>query len=244
LSAEGGVIGVLVAEHGRGTEKIARRTVEMVERFASHGALALRGAFLLEEVRRLASTDALTKIANRRTFDQVLARALERARRRKGALSLIIADIDHFKDVNDEYGHQAGDRLLRELASFLVRRVRSIDVVARYGGEEFAIIMPKCAPAEAAVRAEQLRLALADARLSHRVSVSFGVAAYPDHAGEASKLIVAADEALYRSKAAGRDRLTVFEIDAAKTRPATSRNGSKGRARAKVNSERRRRDVA
>jgi diguanylate cyclase (GGDEF)-like protein len=117
-------------------------------------------------------------------------------------------DIDHFKRHNDRFGHQAGDLVLQRAAEALTTASRSIDTVARYGGEEFAVIMPGLAPDEALSAVERLRAALAVGTGRHKVTASAGVAAFPSNARDAESLIRNADEALYASKAKGRNRTT------------------------------------
>ncbi|MCW2598664.1 MAG: diguanylate cyclase [Frankiales bacterium] len=208
LSAEGRSLGALVVEHG-GRSRIEPRVVSALERSASYAALALRNAWLLEQVRRLAATDGLTKIANRRTFEATLEREIARATRSAEHLSLVMVDIDHFKALNDSHGHQAGDEVLRNVAAALSCECRDFDTPARYGGEEFAVILPGCGPDEAYEIAERLRLSVSAAPASVPITASAGVATYPSHAGDADTLVRAADEALYASKHAGRDRTTV-----------------------------------
>ena len=209
LSAEGRWIGVLVAEHSaRGGSRIERRAVSMLERFASHAGLALRNAWLLEQVQRLADTDGLTGIANRRTFEDVLGREVLRAAHRHEPLSLVMLDIDNFKDLNDRHGHQAGDEVLREVAAILGKQCRDTDTPARYGGEEFALILPRCSVGEALVKAERLRNAVAAAKTLVPITISLGVADFPRHADDGAALVKEADAALYASKRAGRNRTT------------------------------------
>jgi diguanylate cyclase (GGDEF)-like protein len=210
MTADKGLVGILVVEYGEGTSRVARRDVEMLERFASHGALALRNAILIQQMEELASVDALTSVANRRTFDSVIDNEIKRAGRYGKPVSLILADIDHFKALNDTYGHKMGDRALQQVASVLSKNVRDIDLVSRYGGEEFAIVLPNCSAADAAVRAEELRKAVARDLKSNKLTVSFGVASYPSHAPGADILVVAADRALYQSKCDGRNRVTTY----------------------------------
>ncbi|HUR00746.1 MAG TPA: GGDEF domain-containing protein, partial [Gemmatimonadaceae bacterium] len=124
--------------------------------------------------------------------------------------SLVVADLDYFKRVNDTHGHDAGDAVLRHTASLFMEIVRAVDVCARYGGEEFAILLPETDPAGAAHLAERLRLALESrpvrfGRTEMRVTASFGVASYPDSAPLRDGLFPAADKALYRAKADGRN---------------------------------------
>ncbi|MGH2819786.1 MAG: GGDEF domain-containing protein [Actinomycetota bacterium] len=208
LHAEGGPLGVMVLEYGAKRGRIERRVVLMVQQLAAHGALALRNAFLLQQVQRLAETDPLTGIANRRTFHGVLERELARAARSGDQVTLVMIDIDHFKKLNDAHGHQIGDDVLKGVAHALPSACRSFDTPARYGGEEFAVILPACTSKESLIAAERLRSAIAGARVEIPVTASAGVATFPTHAADPNALIKAADEALYESKRAGRDRVT------------------------------------
>ncbi|MCU1602336.1 MAG: diguanylate cyclase [Frankiales bacterium] len=210
LSAEGRSLGALVVEHTSGI-RIQRRVVTGLERSASYAALALRNAWLLEQVQRLAATDGLTKIANRRTFEATLEREVARATRSAEHVSLVMVDIDHFKALNDTHGHQAGDEVLRNVAAALSCECRDFDTPARYGGEEFAIILPGCGPEEARDIAERLRRSVSQAPSIVPITASAGVATYPSHAGDADTLVRAADEALYRSKHAGRNTTSMSE---------------------------------
>jgi diguanylate cyclase (GGDEF)-like protein len=231
LSAEGRPLGALVVEH-TGGNRIQRRVVSGLERSASYAALALRNAWLLEQVQRLAATDGLTKIANRRTFEASLEREVARATRSAEHVSLVMVDIDHFKQLNDQHGHQAGDEVLRNVAAALSCECRDFDTAARYGGEEFAVILPGCGPDEAFDIAERLRLAVSLAPSIVAITASAGVATYPSHAGDADTLVRAADEALYASKHAGRDRTSVSigvppeaQVDALLRRAVSQRLG-------------------
>ncbi len=205
LSAEGRSLGALVVE-APDNLRIQRRIVTGLERSATYAALALRNAWLLEQVQRLAATDGLTKIANRRTFETTLEREIARATRSAEHVSLVMVDIDHFKALNDDHGHQAGDEVLRNVAAALSCECRDFDTPARYGGEEFAIILPGCGPEEAFEIADRLRASVSQAPGVVPVTASAGVATFPAHAGDVDTLVRAADEALYASKAAGRNR--------------------------------------
>lgn len=207
LLAEGRPLGALVLEQPTDAGgSISRRVVAGLERSASYAALAMRNAWLLEQVQRLAATDGLTKIANRRTFEATLEREVARATRSAEHLSLVMVDIDHFKRLNDTHGHQAGDEVLRNVAAALTIECRDFDTPARYGGEEFAIVLPGCGPEEAMMIAERLRAAVSRAPSVVPITASAGVATYPGHAGDADTLVRAADDALYQSKHAGRNR--------------------------------------
>ncbi|MDQ3940271.1 MAG: sensor domain-containing diguanylate cyclase [Actinomycetota bacterium] len=209
LFAEGDPIGVLAVEYGgRSGSRVERRVLKLVNQFASHAALALRNAWLLEEVRTMADTDALTGIANRRTFETVLERELSRAKRHGEQLTLVLLDIDHFKKLNDVHGHQTGDEVLRQTGHTLAAGCRDFDTAARYGGEEFAVIMPSCSPVESLPAADRLRTSLSRMDVPVAITASAGVATFPTHASDLESLIKAADEALYESKRTGRDRVT------------------------------------
>jgi diguanylate cyclase (GGDEF)-like protein len=209
LFAEGHPIGVVALERGGGARHIRRWAVSIVHQFASHAALALHNGWLLEEVQRMAETDPLTDLANRRVFERALERELARAARSGQQVSLLILDADHFKGYNDRFGHRAGDELLQSLARALVEHSRAFDIVARYGGEEFAVILPECSVEEAHSVAERLRLVASGLEGRAPVTLSGGVATYPVHGRDCASLIEAADAALYESKRAGRDRLSL-----------------------------------
>jgi diguanylate cyclase (GGDEF)-like protein len=210
LSAENRAVGVLVIEHSlRKGSRVERRVVSMVERFASHASLALRNAWLLEQVQKMATTDGLTGIANRRSFDIGLERELSRATRNTTPLTVVLLDLDHFKQLNDTHGHQSGDEVLRMVAGALAEHCRDFDMAARYGGEEFAVIMPGCNEHEALDAAERLRRVVAGSESPVPVTASVGVATYPINGATVDDLVKAADDALYQSKRAGRDRVTV-----------------------------------
>ena len=210
LNAEGRSVGVLIVEHALKTgSRIERRVVSMLERYASHAALAMMNASLLEKVQRMASTDGLTMIANRRTFDASLQREINRVSRGGEPLSLIMLDLDHFKALNDTYGHQKGDDVLHKVAKVLEDECRDFDTVARYGGEEFGLLFPGTIAAEAAAVGARLADAIRNCYEDITITVSMGVASFPDNAGDPEAIVAAADEALYASKRGGRDRVTI-----------------------------------
>ena len=163
-----------------------------------------------ERIRFFATTDELTGLTNRREFSASLAREAERARRFASPLSLIMCDIDHFKRVNDTFGHDAGDRVLRGVGALMRRNTRSVDVVARWGGEEFMVLLPQSDREAAGIVAEKLRALVAGIRFRKigRVTLSFGVTAYaaPE---DVDTLIKRADGALYAAKNKGRNRVEV-----------------------------------
>jgi diguanylate cyclase (GGDEF)-like protein len=209
LVAESQPLGAVAIEHkeGRGW-LIERRVVTVATQLVAYAALALRNRWLLKEMQRMADTDSLTGVSNRRMFDRALARELARARREHGSVSLLLLDIDHFKCFNDSHGHQAGDEALRGVAAALLGETRQVDLVARYGGEEFAAILPGCPPGESLQIAERILNSARELRAAAPITVSIGAATFPQDAADLEGLLRAADEALYSSKRAGRDRVS------------------------------------
>jgi diguanylate cyclase (GGDEF)-like protein len=153
----------------------------------------------------------LTGIANHRAFQEFLQQHFHEARRYRQPLTLALIDVDHFKQFNDAFGHQAGDEVLKRVARILRENVRQADFVARYGGEEFAIVFPSTDIESAMQVAERLRQAIEQAEWEHRpVTASFGVASLQPGMEAPRELIEAADSALYQAKAAGRNRVCMF----------------------------------
>lgn len=191
---------------------------DITERRQAHHQLQSQ----LEEIRELqaklaemAIRDGLTGLYNRRYLDETLEREIARSRREGHPLSLVMIDIDRFKEINDTYGHQAGDEVLRTLADQLHRQVRAEDVPCRYGGEEFLILLPGMPLQSATERAEAWRQEFADKQVRFgdfelRNTASFGVASYPGHGKTADELSRCADQALYQAKAGGRNRVVAF----------------------------------
>ena len=178
-----------------------------------------------EELERLSVTDELTGLANRRRLTTELERELRRSERHGHPFSILMLDVDRFKRFNDSYGHPAGDALLKRLASTLLKSVRDVDTVARYGGEEFLVMLPEAPAADAARIAERIRAAREADRFTPdggsgdvNVTVSVGYAVFPDDAKTAAALIEAADQALYRSKESGRNRVTAASHPAVKAK--------------------------
>lgn len=164
-----------------------------------------------------ANRDPLTGLYNRRYLDVMLDHELVHCQREGLPLSIIMGDLDHFKQINDTYGHQAGDAILIRLSNILRNLARTDDVACRYGGEEFLLMMPGMALETAEKRAQELRELLAEALVSFgdfhiQTTISIGVATYPDHGTSARDLINAADHALYQAKHAGRDRVVVHLV--------------------------------
>lgn len=167
---------------------------------------------LQEQLREQATHDVLTGLYNRRYLEETLGRELILAARHGHPVSVIMCDLDHFKAINDRYGHLGGDEVLRTFGDLLQRQIRGSDISCRYGGEEFLLVLPQMPLEYAIERAEQLRIAIAAAPVTYgaspiAVTGSFGVAAFPRDGQTADELIAAADCALYAAKAAGRNRV-------------------------------------
>lgn len=182
----------------------------IVERFGIIVALALESARQRDLLRTQADTDELTRLLNRRAFNQRLDEFLHRARLSSTPLSLIELDIDCFKPINDRFGHAAGDTALVAVAESLTASVREGEFVARIGGEEFAIILPQTDHETSLVVAERCRrVPTPDWYDGPEITISAGVASYPLHATDAEGLLNAADSALYAAKSAGRNRVVL-----------------------------------
>jgi len=183
--------------------------------FAAQVGLSVANIRLRDALRALSIRDPLTGLYNRRYLEEILDREVRRAIRSQQPLGILMLDLDHFKKFNDTYGHDAGDAVLRETASFLIRSVRAEDVVCRHGGEEFVVILPTADRHAAESRAQRIVSRLRDMVVLHQgrslgmITASLGVAALPDHGTSPGELLQAADAALYRAKHEGRDRAVV-----------------------------------
>ncbi len=196
--------------------------LRFLEAVANQTALALERVKLIAFLENLSITDALTGIANRRHFEWRLSEEVERARRYKYPLSALLLDLDHFKQVNDNYGHQIGDIVLQQVAQRLKSSLRRTDFLARYGGEEFVVLAPQTPAERAIILGERLRQVVVESPitvaddLQIRITLSVGIAVFPDHAQNESELIGAADAALYKAKQMGRNRVCMFEPELVK----------------------------
>ncbi len=191
--------------------------IELLATFAHLAAIAAENTRLHASTVKLAATDALTGLLNRRALEDRLKIEQQRAQRYGKAFSLMLLDIDHFKKVNDTYGHVAGDAVLKTLAAVLAQQTRDIDSVARYGGEEFVIVLPETDGSGAKIVAERIRkavsstpFALPDGR-EIDVTVSIGIACFPHSAGNIEAMLERADQALYLAKNTGRNRISLYQ---------------------------------
>lgn len=195
------------------------QATDFLDHLGAIAAFAIENAVNRARLRRSGFTDVLTGWYNRRYLQVRLVEELARAKRDSASLACLILDIDHFKTVNDGHGHAAGDAVLRELAQKIAKRIRTTDVAARYGGEEFVILLPDTDAAAGITVAESIRLAVAEDRygaasgLALKITVSLGVSSVAPGRGTTDfktmgdELLASADRALYRAKAAGRDRV-------------------------------------
>ncbi|HSH73690.1 MAG TPA: diguanylate cyclase [Methylophilaceae bacterium] len=214
IVAQGNVLGIMHLENP------ANREINLDERnlahtLASQIALAMSSMKLRETLRSLSVRDPLTGLFNRRYMEESMQRELATGQRKNRPLGVVILDLDHFKSFNDTFGHDAGDLLLREVGTLLAKNSRAGDIACRFGGEEFVVIFPE-APLNIVIElSEQLRTVILALQLQHfgqslgQVSASFGVAAFPEHGSTTEELLRAADKALYKAKAAGRNRVEV-----------------------------------
>jgi two-component system, cell cycle response regulator len=199
---------------------------EMLGVIANQVAISMQGARMYEALEEQATTDGLTGLVNHRTFQERFTTMLGRAERHELAVSLLLTDIDHFKKINDSYGHPTGDEVLRRVAAILKASARKIDIVARYGGEEFALVLEGTDRTGAVQLAERIRQeveqqSFPSAKGAFKATLSIGVAGYPYDARDKPDIIARADQALYSAKHAGRNRTVSYtEIDRGKLKVA------------------------
>lgn len=216
MMAHGEAIGMLYVTSNEHIE-FSEDMLHLVRTVSEQAALALANLKLQETLRVQSIRDPLTQLFNRRYLEASLERELSRAKRNDQPLSVVMLDIDHFKQFNDTYGHEAGDLLLSEFGRLVARHVRVEDIACRYGGEEFVLILPGADPGVARQRAESLRAAVKGLSLQYNhvplgpITISAGFATYPDTSADSDKLLTAADLALYRAKHGGRDRVVAAD---------------------------------
>lgn len=198
-------------------------TVQILATLIENASVAFTRAILYSQMERLATTDGLTGLNNHRHFQEILAKEIERGKRYRHSVSLLLMDIDKFKTFNDTYGHPVGDLVLKEIATCIRGAIRVNDIPARYGGEEFTVIIPETDEHGAMVIAERIRSNI-EKHVIHsldkelHVTVSIGCATWPLMVSTQQELIDRADQALYFSKKHGRNRITMFNPDASEKR--------------------------
>ena len=219
LIYQGSFVGLLLVRSDDASRIWAENELLLLHTVADQLAVAVNQAHLFAQMQQQALTDGLTGCYNRRSFELQLERDLHLATRMRQPLSLIMLDLDHFKYINDQAGHEAGDEALCMLADNLRDELRAVDTAARFGGDEFVIILPQANTEGAMLVAERLRqrIELMEVPGFGRATASFGVASFPSNASSRDTLVVAADRALYNSKRAGRNRVSLPEAEASET---------------------------
>ncbi|MET7877995.1 GGDEF domain-containing protein [Micromonospora profundi] len=217
--APAAALGVLALYDRLGADEFDDDDLVTLRTFAGHAAVAVDNVRVHEEAQRLSLTDPLTGLWNYRYLSESIRREVERASRFGRMLSVLALDLDRFKDVNDTYGHAAGDTVLAEFAQRVRGEIREVDLAFRQGGEEFVLLLPETDARGAAIVAERLGAAVRETPVAVEayagpvvVTVSVGIAVYPHHGTTGREVLEAADDALYAAKAAGRDTYRVAEI--------------------------------
>ncbi len=217
LRGKNSVIGVMLVDNITTKKKLEETDIRRVMMLANHAALALENSKIYDQVVTSAHQDSLTKLWNHGHFQTILAEGIREAKAKDQPLSLIVFDVDDFKSYNDSFGHPAGDRALEQVSKISKTVMRRMDNLARYGGEEFVAVLPGTGKQEATRLAERLREAIEKDStpsphndLPKQITVSIGVASYPEDAEDKDKLIFCADGALYDAKRDGKNRVRVY----------------------------------
>ena len=220
LLAQGETLGILhlldgPVKNGKADEARMAEKCKLAKILADNIGLGIANLKLRESMRNLSIRDPLTGLFNRRYMEEALAQEQHRTKRNDAQLAVIMIDIDHFKQFNDNFGHDGGDAILRALGAFFKKHVRGSDIACRYGGEEFTLILSPSTAEGARQRAEKIREDASLLSASHAkrdlggITLSMGVAIFPDHAADAAAIVKAADVALYHAKRAGRNRVVM-----------------------------------
>jgi diguanylate cyclase (GGDEF)-like protein len=213
LRGAGDTVGVLAVWTSR-APALEPLGLDLLHALSPYAAMHLEHARSYGQVRDTADRDPLTLLRNRRAFDSAIGGERMRFERYGRPVSLLLMDIDHFKSINDRFGHEAGDEVLRRVAALLAASIRDVDTAARYGGEEFVVLLPETRLKAAVEVAERIRTAIAGTTVPYggaaiRLSVSVGVSCCPERVSAPADLVGSADAALYQAKAAGRNRTVV-----------------------------------
>ncbi|WP_320006729.1 GGDEF domain-containing protein [Maridesulfovibrio sp.] len=214
LVARGDKFGCLVMLCERNV-RLAKDQVSTLNAAVNHLSLALSNAIMFDKIKTRANRDGLTRVYNRCSFDERLVEEFKRHQRLNTELALLMIDLDHFKSVNDTYGHMAGDMVLEKVARLFENTFRSTDFIARYGGEEFAILLPHTNEAQARMLAERIREKISASNMTYQdasfnITASIGVSSVcPGSLEKGTEIVRKADEALYEAKAQGRNRVVV-----------------------------------
>jgi len=217
IMAQGGAVGILHFQAITDTQEPSETELSLMGTFAEQVGLSIANLKLQDALKTQSIRDVLTGLFNRRYLEESLEREIRRAARGDQPVGVVMFDLDHFKNFNDTFGHEAGDSVLREVGAFLSRNTRAEDIACRFGGEEFILILPGADLTGAHSRAERLRSGLRELTVLHQgkslgmITISVGVAAFPTHGLSVKELIACADSALYRAKRDGRDRVVMAE---------------------------------
>ena len=217
ILAQGESLGILHIQATDEHPTLSDSELSFKTTFAGQVGLSIANIRLREALRSQSIKDPLTGLYNRRYLEEILDREIRRAARAEQALSILVLDLDHFKNFNDTYGHDTGDAVLRETAALVMKSVRIEDVVCRFGGEEFVVVLPTADSSAARGRGERIRERMKELTVFHqgrsvgRITVSIGVATLPIHGTTPKELFESADAALYRAKREGRDRVVTAE---------------------------------
>jgi diguanylate cyclase (GGDEF)-like protein/PAS domain S-box-containing protein len=215
ILAQGETLGIVHLQATDESPQLNASELSFKTTFAAQVGLSIGNIRLREALRTQSVRDALTGLYNRRYLEEVMERELRRAARAAQSLGLLMIDLDHFKNFNDTYGHEAGDAVLRETAASLAKGIRAEDFVCRFGGEEFVVILPTADLEVSRARGERLRSKLRELTILYQgksmgmITISVGVAVFPEHGLSPKELMAAADAALYEAKRRGRDQVVV-----------------------------------
>jgi len=219
LVVKGEILGMLNLCHETDTEhETFQRWQQLAKNIARQMSLALTNLLLREQLEQQALHDPLTGLYNRRYLDETIPYELEHWLHQNQLVGVIMLDIDHFKQFNDTYGHEAGDHLLQAIGTFLQQNIRRNDIACRYGGEEFTLILPGTTLEDARKRAEQIRRGIPAVTVQYEghilgsITASFGIAVFPHHSKTVAGVLKAADRALYQAKSQGRNRVVVADL--------------------------------
>jgi diguanylate cyclase (GGDEF)-like protein len=223
----GEIVGVL-AVHMKEPRPLERSEIRVLQTLANQAVIAIENAAAYERTKELATTDAMTGVANHRELETYLDRELQRARKTREPLAIIMCDVDHFKAINDSVGHPAGDKVLRHLTRQILQpAIRPKDLVARYGGDEFVLVLRGADSRVAVAVAERIRRTVAgqavmlDGKAVSNLSLSLGIAVFPRDGDSREALVQAADQALYVAKRTGRNRVVRSDAASAETQLAS-----------------------
>ena len=211
LRSKGQIIGAIEVIDNKHNRPFSKYDLHIILKIVDYASLAIESALLYQKMAELAITDDLTKLFNSRYLNRTMETEISRCERYSTSVSLIFMDVDHFKDVNDHYGHLIGSKLLVEMGQILIKGLRAIDIVSRYGGDEFVVVLPQTPPSTATQIAERLRklinrhVFLKGEGLNLKLTASFGIASYPESATSKDDLLRLADEAMYKVKNRTRD---------------------------------------